>query len=55
MVCVLLGIALPARMDASDALAAAICGILRKHVPEVAAAKKPRGDWRLQLARKAFK
>lgn len=55
MVCVLLGIALPARMDASDALAAAICGILRQHVPQAVTVKKQRGDWRMQLARKVGK
>lgn len=55
MVCVLLGIALPSRMDASDALAAAICGVLRQHVPAAVAGKKPRGDWRVQLARKVGK
>ena len=33
MVCVLLGIAVRERMDATDALAAAICGLLRARVP----------------------
>jgi crossover junction endodeoxyribonuclease RuvC len=50
MVSVLLGIAVEGRLDASDALAAAICGILRQNT---ALEQKPRGDWRMQLARKA--
>jgi crossover junction endodeoxyribonuclease RuvC len=54
MVSVLLGIALTGRLDASDALAAAICGVLRQHAPETARAR-PRGDWRAQLARRMGK
>jgi crossover junction endodeoxyribonuclease RuvC len=50
MVSVLLGIVIDGRLDASDALAAAICGVLRQHTPD-ARAVKPRGDWRVQLAR----
>jgi crossover junction endodeoxyribonuclease RuvC len=34
MVCILLGITVRQRMDATDALAAAICGVLRGHDPE---------------------
>jgi hypothetical protein len=33
MVCVLLGIAVQGRSDATDALAAAICGLLRAREP----------------------
>jgi crossover junction endodeoxyribonuclease RuvC len=51
MVGVLLGIAVTGRLDASDALAAAICGVLRRNDPETAAAR-PRGDWRVALARR---
>ena len=36
MVCVLLGIAVRERMDATDALAAAICGLLRAREPVAA-------------------
>jgi Holliday junction resolvasome RuvABC endonuclease subunit len=54
MVSVLLGIVIDGRLDASDALAAAICGVLRQHMP-VAPAVKPRGDWRVQLARRLGK
>jgi crossover junction endodeoxyribonuclease RuvC len=52
MVQALLGIVIEGRLDASDALAAAICGILRRHAP---AEGKPRGDWRMALARKVAK
>jgi crossover junction endodeoxyribonuclease RuvC len=52
MVGVLLGIGVPARMDASDALAAAICGVLRANDPEIAAAPARRGDWRTALAKR---
>ena len=52
MVCVLLGIAVRERMDATDALAAAICGLLRAREPARAAAEeRPRRDWRAALAR----
>ena len=49
MVCVLLGIAVHGRLDATDALAAAICGLLRGRTP--AAEEQPRRDWRAALAR----
>jgi Holliday junction resolvasome RuvABC endonuclease subunit len=52
MVAVLLGITVRGGLDASDALAAAICGILRAHDPEQAEASRPRGDWRAALARR---
>ena len=52
MVAVLLGISVHGRFDASDALAAAICGVLRARDPAEAAARKPRGDWRVALARR---
>ena len=52
MVAVLLGITIVGRADASDALAAAICGILRARDPQELAPKQPRGDWRLALARR---
>ena len=52
MVSVLLGIPLSGRLDASDALAAAICGVLRAADPESA---PPRGDWRAALARRFAK
>jgi len=42
MVAMLLGIALVGRLDASDALAAAICGVLRGRVPELLAARSGR-------------
>ncbi len=54
MVAVVLGIPLQGRMDASDALAAAICGVLRVRDPE-ASARRPRGDWRAALARRFAK
>jgi len=54
MVAVVLGIPLPARLDASDALAAAICGLLRARDPEVAVAHR-RSDWRAALARRFAK
>ena len=54
MVEVVLGIAMQGRLDASDALAAAICGVLRAHDPELSAAR-PRGDWRAALARRFAK
>ena len=47
MVGVLLGITLAGRLDASDALAAAICGILRARDPRESLAKAPRGDARV--------
>lgn len=43
MVCILLGIEVTARADATDALAAAVCGLLRAHDP---AASVPRGSRR---------
>lgn len=52
MVAVLLGITIEGRLDASDALATAICGILRAHDPEKAVRAAPRGDWRVALARR---
>ena len=54
MVAVVLGIAVEGRMDASDALAAAICGVLRARDP-AAGSRKPRGDWRAALARRFAK
>ena len=42
MVALLLGIAVAGRLDASDALAAAICGVLRGRVPELLAARSGR-------------
>jgi len=51
MVAMLLGISVPERMDASDALAAAICGVLRARDPQ-ASLPRPRGDWRARLARR---
>ncbi len=51
MVAVLLGISpIAGRLDASDALAAAICGLLRANDPVARAG--PRGDWRAALARR---
>jgi len=52
MVAVLLGVSFTGRLDATDALATAICGILRANDPQEAVAKAPRGDWRLALARR---
>ena len=54
MVAMVLGIPLPARFDASDALAAAICGLLRARDPE-ARAPVPRSDWRVAVARRFAK
>jgi len=54
MVAVVLGIPLQGRLDASDALAAAICGILRAREPEVSPPRR-RGDWRAALARRFAK
>ena len=54
MVSVVLGIAIEGRMDASDALAAAICGVLRARDPALAR-PRPRGDWRVALARRLGK
>ncbi len=54
MVAVVLGIPLRGRTDASDALAAAICGVLRARDPE-ASSRRPRGDWRRALARRFAK
>jgi crossover junction endodeoxyribonuclease RuvC len=51
MVAALLGIAIVGRLDASDALAAAICGILRRHTPDEPRAK----DWRMTFLRKVAK
>jgi crossover junction endodeoxyribonuclease RuvC len=51
MVAVLLGITMEGRLDASDALATAICGILRQRDPEQAAVSR-RADWRVALARR---
>jgi crossover junction endodeoxyribonuclease RuvC len=61
MVSVLLGVSIEGRLDASDALAAAICCVLRRNVEltvEVASDRQDgeapprRGDWRAALARK---
>jgi crossover junction endodeoxyribonuclease RuvC len=59
MVSVLLGVALEGRLDASDALAAAICCVLRRNVEITVerasgqgGAAPPRRDWRAALARK---
>ena len=54
MVGVLLGITVQGRFDASDALAAAICCVLRANDPE-ALARPRRGDWRAALARRFAK
>jgi crossover junction endodeoxyribonuclease RuvC len=51
MVCVLLGIAVGGRMDATDALAAAICGLLRAREPIAPSEQRPRRDWRAALGR----
>src|SRR5207245_9294640 len=52
MVCVLLGITVRERMDATDALAAAICGLLRAREPVAACAEGRRpGDRRGALGR----
>jgi len=51
MVCVLLGIAVGGRMDATDALAAAICGLLRAREPVALSDKGPRRHWRAALGR----
>jgi crossover junction endodeoxyribonuclease RuvC len=42
MVCVLLGIAVRDRTDATDALAAAICGLLRAREPVAPSEQRPR-------------
>ena len=52
MVAVLLGVSFSGRLDATDALAVAICGILRAHDPQQVLGKAPRGDWRVALARR---
>ena len=52
MVAVLLGVSFTGRLDATDALATAICGILRAHDPQEGLVRAPRGDWRLALARR---
>jgi len=54
MVAVVLGIAIEGRLDASDALAAAICGLLRARDPVVSSPRR-RGDWRAALARRFAK
>ena len=54
MVALVLGITVQGRLDASDALAAAICGILRARDPEACAPRR-RGDWRAALARRFAK
>jgi crossover junction endodeoxyribonuclease RuvC len=53
MVAVVLGIAVQGRLDASDALAAAICGVLRARDPD--ASTRRRGDWRATFARRFAK
>ena len=56
MVTVLLGITVEGRFDASDALAVAICGLLRARDPAASAAgPRRRGDWRESLARRFAK
>jgi crossover junction endodeoxyribonuclease RuvC len=53
MVCVLLGIAVRERMDATDALATAICGLLRAREPVAACEdERPPRDWRAALGRR---
>ena len=52
MVAVLLGISVTGRLDASDALAAAICGLLRARMPEPPPRTTPRSDWRLSFAQR---
>lgn len=54
MVAVVLGITVCERSDASDALAAAICGVLRARDPEASAPRR-RGDWRAAFARRFAK
>jgi crossover junction endodeoxyribonuclease RuvC len=54
MVAVVLGIPLQIRFDASDALAAAICGVLRAREPETGT-PPIRRDWRAALARRFAK
>jgi crossover junction endodeoxyribonuclease RuvC len=51
MVCALLGRTVDGRLDATDALAAAICGLLRANEVQPAAAARRRGDWRAGFAR----
>jgi crossover junction endodeoxyribonuclease RuvC len=51
MVCVLLGIAVRERLDATDALATAICGLLRAREPAPPPEHRPRRDWRAALER----
>ena len=51
MVCVLLGISVRERMDATDALAAAICGLLRARDPVAALEQRPARDWRAAIGR----
>jgi crossover junction endodeoxyribonuclease RuvC len=54
MVAMVLGIPLPERFDASDALAAAICGLLRARDPQ-AYTRASRTDWRAAIARRFAK
>jgi crossover junction endodeoxyribonuclease RuvC len=54
MVTVVLGVSIQGRLDASDALAAAICGLLRARDPEASRPRR-RGDWRAALARRFAK
>ncbi len=51
MVCVLLGIAVRERMDATDALAAAICGLLRAREPAAPPGQRTARDWRAAIGR----
>jgi crossover junction endodeoxyribonuclease RuvC len=51
MVCALLGRTIPGRLDATDALAAAICGLLRANELPATKVARPRGDWRAAMAR----
>jgi len=51
MVCALLGIDVTGRADATDALAAALCGLLRARGPAATAVAAPRRDPRASFGR----
>src|SRR4051812_3126481 len=51
MVCALLGIEVSGRADATDALAAALCGLLRSRDPDATAIAAPRRDPRASFRR----
>jgi len=51
MVCALLGIDVTGRADATDALAAALCGLLRARDPAATAVAAPRRDPRASFGR----